>query len=74
MGSQTSKPDHNLQKTIDVSKRKCSSFITGLEGCRKANGGAGSESAVKICKNMEIMLVTCWAEDHCKEEADEHRR
>ncbi|GAX74936.1 hypothetical protein CEUSTIGMA_g2382.t1 [Chlamydomonas eustigma] len=74
MGSQSSKPDPNLQKAIDISKRKCSSFTSGLEGCRKANGGAGTETAAKACKNLEIMLVTCWAEDHCKDEADEHRR
>eukprot|EP00195_Chlamydomonas_chlamydogama_P015224 CAMPEP_0202891656 /NCGR_PEP_ID=MMETSP1392-20130828/1662_1 /ASSEMBLY_ACC=CAM_ASM_000868 /TAXON_ID=225041 /ORGANISM="Chlamydomonas chlamydogama, Strain SAG 11-48b" /LENGTH=107 /DNA_ID=CAMNT_0049575477 /DNA_START=133 /DNA_END=456 /DNA_ORIENTATION=+ len=48
-------------------KRKCSTFASALEGCRKAN-------SPEICKNLEIRLVTCYAEEHCKPEADEHRR
>ena len=70
MGGSSSKPDPATEKLIYVSRRKCQAYLTALEGCRKAN----KEDPAKACKNLEIKLTSCWAEDHCKDEADEHRR
>ena len=70
MGGSSSKTDPAAEKLIYVSRRKCQAYLTALEGCRKAN----KEDPAKACKNLEIKLTSCWAEDHCKEEADEHRR
>lgn len=69
MGSSGSRPhvsDADLAKTT----RKCSSYAKGLEACRKANAA----DADRICKNLAVTLVTCYAEEHAQDEAVEHRR
>ena len=70
MGLGSSKPDAATEKLAITSKRRCSAFASALEGCKKANPAG----AATICKNLEIKLVTCWAEDHCKDLAEEHAR
>lgn len=50
-------------------RRKCRAFVTGLDGCRRANKDQPS-----ACKHLELRLVACYAEQRAVEEADEHRR
>ena len=50
--------------------RKCKPYINGLSGCRAAN----SSDHAAACKNLELKVVTCYAEVMCPEAADEHRR
>lgn len=70
MGTVSSKNDATTDdKLILTSRRKCATTLSALQGCRKANSDKDS-----ACKNLEVRLVSCWAEDHCKEHADEHRR
>lgn len=52
-------------------RKRCSMFITALEGCRKAYPEAERELA---CKNLRQSVITCYAEKHAVPEAEEHRK
>jgi hypothetical protein len=68
MGAGSSKPS---EREVAKSHRKCASYVSGLEGCRRANAGPDTD---KICKNLHVKVVSCYAEEFAPNEAVEHRK
>ncbi|KAG1674484.1 hypothetical protein FOA52_003089 [Chlamydomonas sp. UWO 241] len=70
MGQGGSKQPSVSEAELTKTARKCAYYASGLEACRKANAG----DALRICKNLEVKLVSCYAEEYAVEEAAENRR
>lgn len=70
MGASSSKPKNLLSEEERAKfNRKCSSFEAALRTCIKANK---EDSAV--CRNLEMRLIMCYADDLFPEESAEHKR
>lgn len=69
MGQSGSKSTPLTPEELTLTNRKCQAFQKGLAGCRKANGHDAA-----ACKNLEMRVITCYAEEHCEAEATQHRK
>lgn len=68
-GGSIVKPEAVPEATLQRLERKCRPVKLAHNRCKKAN--LETETA---CRNLETSLISCYADELCKPEAEEHRK